>query len=82
MTFVKITDCLTYEYPYRLIYSKNMLKIKGSCEITDYESDTIIIRCSGDTVCIRGIDLCITMLDCDEISLSGKITDISFNCRG
>ena len=66
---------------YRLIFCNDELMVKGDYEITGYGNDVIMLRCADDKICIRGIEMKIIMLNADEICISGKLADISFNYR-
>jgi len=67
------------DYRYKLIFCNDELRVKGDYEITDYENDTVKLKCDGSNICIRGIELNIILLNADEICISGKLADISFN---
>ncbi len=69
------------DYRYKLIFCNDELRIKGDYEITDYENDVVILKCAGDNICIRGIELNINLLSADEICISGKLADISFKYK-
>lgn len=63
---------------YKIIYYANTLCLKGEYSIESYDEALIIIKCSSDTVCIKGENLVIRSLGTDEIYITGNITDISF----
>jgi len=69
------------DYKYKIIICNDTLRIKGEFEITEYENDVVVLRCGGDNICIRGIEISINLLNCDEICISGKLAGISFNYR-
>ncbi len=66
-------------FKYKLLYYGNTLCIKGKYDITGYDDNTVILKCSGDLVCITGSGIAISSLDTDEIYIRGKISDISFS---
>ncbi len=67
------------DFEYKLIYYGNTLCIKGKYDITEYDDNTVILKCAGDLVCLKGDSISISSLDSDEIYISGKISDISFS---
>lgn len=72
---------ISIDCSYRLICSRNILKIKGTYDVSDYDNEAIVIKCSGDVICIQGVNLNINSLNADEISVGGMIKDISFNYK-
>lgn len=67
------------DFKYKLLYYGNTLCIKGKYDITGYDDNTVILKCNGDLVCIRGVNIAITSMDIDEIYIRGIISDISFS---
>ena len=66
-------------HSYKLIMYGDKICIKGKYDITSYSEDSVMLRCNNDVLCIKGEDMLISLLDVNQIYISGKIIDISFS---
>ena len=73
-----MTDDTASVIAYKLIYTNGTLRIIGTYSIASYEENLVIIKCDRDSVCISGDKINITLLNADEIHISGIIFSISF----
>ena len=73
-----MTDDIISLTAFKLIYTKSTVRIIGTYEIASYDESLVIIKCEGESICISGESIVITLFCSDEIHISGKISSISF----